>query len=287
LPDAIKAAVKESKPVLAWNVLPASWRSQGDGLLHEFAAAVPAPLYDQLMKTMQKFATVLTTKKQFVLNSVMVKAALADPNSPSMTQLTESYDAASDFISAVANSDLQSAEALSKATVADLLNEFGPQLMTAAKTFVTIAALQPNREGAEAKMVLVVLDSISNLNATVVSETGTSAVISVSLPSLPSAIAGKMAQLQSIPVTQVDGVWVVVPMAYAWPEGMAEAKHSIAEMKAQLSGNDSQSQQVMMMVQVALGMADTMLDSMAQANSQAEFDQAMANFGSLMEGMGS
>ncbi len=289
LPEAVSDAARNGTPAVAWNVLPNTWRSQADGLVHDFAKVVPATLYDKAMSTMGKLASVLASKKSFVLNSTMVKAGMAQLTSAQQLQVNQTYDVVVAFVNAIASSDLRTTDTLSRATVSGLLEQVGPPAHTMMITMVTFASQSTGSDAQQAKIVLAVVEAIKNLTAKVDSQTGTSAEISISLPGLPAQAAlGPVGSdgMFKLPMSEVGGSWVPLPLVSQWPQGIAEAKANIATMARQIAPDNAQSKQTQMMAQMGLGMFETALDGMAKATTQAEFDQSIAGLAGLMGGLG-
>ena len=179
---------------------------------------------------------------------------------------------------------------LSRATVSGLLEQVGPPAHTMMITMVTFASQSTGSDAQQAKIVLAVVEAIKNLTAKVDSQTGTSAEISISLPGLPAQAAlGPVGSdgMFKLPMSEVGGSWVPLPLVSQWPQGIAEAKANIATMARQIApDNRSVSSRAQMMAQMGLGMFETALDGMAKATTQAEFDQSIAGLAGLMGGLG-
>jgi hypothetical protein len=291
LPDAVRDAARNGNPAVAWNAIPNTWRGQADGLMHDFSKAVPATLYDKVMATFGKLASVLQSKKSFVLGSSVVKAGMAELTSAQQSQVNQTYDVVVAFVHAVASSDLRTTSTLSQATVSGLLRQVGPPAHTMMITMVTFASQSTGPDALQAKTVLAVIESIKNLTATIDSQAGTNAEISISLPGLPAQSMQALGPLGDsgmfkMPMFEVGGSWVPAPLMSEWPQGIAEAKSNIAELATQFAPDNPKSQQGLMMVQMGLGMFETALDGMAKATTQAEFDQSIAGLMGLMGGFG-
>jgi len=289
--EAAKIGANTNNPTILWDTLPLTWRGQANELVHAFAGAVPAPLYDNAMAAVKKLATVLKTKKQFVLATPFLKETLAEPDAPSPAQFDKFYEAITSVVEAVANSDLKTTTTLGKTTVAKLLTEIAPTAHTAVLTIATVVAETPGpagRENEQAKEFLALFDSIKHLTATVVSRDKTTAVISITLPNLPPAFAGPLAPfLGNVQMTEVDGeAWVPAVIATEWPQMIASIKEGIDQMAAQFGPDNPQAQQQMMGAQMVIGMMTSVLDQLEKASTQKEFDQALLSVAGLMGGMG-
>jgi hypothetical protein len=155
-------------------------------------------------------------------------------------------------------------------------------------TMIKFASEAPGREGENARDTLAVVESLRNLTAKVVSQDGANAVIAITLPGLPAdGIQGWNPDFSEVPMTDVNGSWVVEGMGSGWTRAMAEGKAGIAEMASQFAADNPNAAQAQMMVQMGLGMFETALDGMAKATTQAEFDQSIAGLMGLMGGLGS
>ena len=287
MPDAVRAAATQGNPALVWGTLPKSWQADIDGLMHDLAKAVPADLYDQAMVTVGKLVHVLQTKKEFVLGSPLVKAGMAELTPSQQAQVGTVYDDVVAFGVAFSSSCVQTTDRLARASVGDLLQEFGPQAWTAVVAVARFQSTTPGYEGRDAKEALVFFEALKNLSATIVSQTDTSAVIAVSMPGLPERQQQQFdREMGNLAMVPIDGRWVPAKMSSTWAEPISEAKAGIAMLASQFSPDNPQAQQGIMMVQMGLGMFDKMLDDMAKATTQAQFDQALGGMAALMSGMG-
>ena len=268
--DAAREAAVKNQPVLVWNTLPSSWQADVDDLIHEIGRKVPAELYDKTMDTARKVVQILKTKKQFVWNTPLVKMQMSQMTPKERADAETAYDAIVTLGEALTQSDLSTAAGLQRFNVKSFLTKYGSRIHTALVAVIRTAAAQEP----EAQMFLMVIEGIKNLKASVVSESGSTAVVSITMAPIGQ---------ENMDMVKVDGKWVPKEMA----EGSDSLPAALAMAKVQLSSQDfSTSSAQVMQVTMMLSMVDAVIGPLEKANTQAEFDQALAGIAALMGGGG-
>lgn len=270
--DGLRESMVEDKPVLFWDTIPTTWQQDVDGLVHEFGKKVPAELYDRVMATAKKIVTVLKDKKQFVMNTPMVKMQMSSMTAAQQEDANKSYDAVVSLGEALTSSDLSTAAGLQKFNMTTFLTKYGPEAHTAMVTLLTLAAA----EEPQAKQALDAMDAIKKMTAKIDSESGDTAMVTVQMPPLPGGMA--LPNDGTIPMSKVDGRWVPTPLVMMWPMAINEAKQELA--KEDMSTDSAQVAQVTMV----LGLVDAGLAHFENAKTQAEFDQAVNGIMGMMGG---
>ncbi|MAB82463.1 MAG: hypothetical protein CMJ24_03375 [Phycisphaerae bacterium] len=270
--DGLRESMVQDKPVLFWETMPATWQQDVDGLVHEFGKKVPAELYDRVMTTMKKLVMVMKDKKQFVMNTPMIKMQMSSMTATEKADAEKSYDAVVALGDALTSSDLSSASGLQKFVMTTFLTKYGPEAHKALVTLLTLASTQEP----EAKQALEAMDAIKKMTAKVDSESGDTAMVTVDMAPLPGGMA--LPNDGTLPMSKVDGSWVPTPMVMVWPMMMSEAREQLAN--EDMSTDSAQVAQVTMV----LGLVDAGLAHFENAKTQEQFDQAASGLMGMMGG---
>ena len=243
--------------------------------MHEFGRKVPAEVYDRTMTTMKKIVVVLKDKKQFVLNTPVVKMMMSSMTPTEREDATKSYDALVALGDALVSSDLSTAAGLQRFDMTSFLTSYGPEAHAAMVTLLTLAAA----EEADARMALEAMEAIKKMSATVDSESENTAMVTITMPPLPGGMA--LPDGGVMPMSKVDDV------------GTDSAGHDVAdgddrgEAAARPGGHERQFR-AGCAAQQLLNMVDTGLAHFENAENQTEFDQAVSGImGMLMATGGS
>lgn len=243
----------EAKPVAVWDAMPASYQTDVESLIHEAAGKLDAEMYDKSMATMSKAARVLSDKKDFFLNSPMFAQA------PDKQELAKNWDTITGMLDAVVNSDIKTLEGLKTVDVRKLLKSSGAEVMTGLQNIPDSPLAQ-----------------LAQMEAEVVETKETGEVV--------LKMTGPNAPADTQAFKQVEGRWIPAEMADGWADQMKEAHEQVAAMSPEVM------QQQKAMVMMMLGGVDSVLDQLAAAKTQAEFDQQlmglMQMFGGMMGGPG-
>ncbi|MDG2055548.1 MAG: hypothetical protein P8J86_12700 [Phycisphaerales bacterium] len=274
-PDAMFVAAKEAvindKPVALWNAMPSTYKTQINGLVHDFGAQVDAAGYDAVMGMVRDVAAMLKDKKTFVLNSPMIKSQMASEDIP-MKVMEENYDMMVTFLQALSDSDLGSAAGLQKVDLGAIINKYGGTMIKLAKSVMEAA---PPNSAAEVAQVKMMMEMLKKSSFVVTNKTATTATVTVSEPG-PD---GKPAPGQAVTMVKVDDGWVPQEMADQFEQAIAQAK---AQMAVEMQDLNSGLKQAPMLV----GMASGMMEPLKKAKTQAEFDKAVSQLMGMMGGMG-
>jgi hypothetical protein len=265
LPDSPDGTVKavlqglaDQHPEILWQALPPSYQEDINELTHAFAKKMDAEIWDAAFGLGLKTAGVLKDKKGYILGSSMMDAAGEEK-----AEIEGNWDAAVALMEDFFSSDIANLETLKTIDWEKYLKTTGAEIAARA------AAISTNNSDDESYE-----DAISLLRKTTVeavSRDGDHATVKVTAPG---------EEPEEVSLTLVEGRWVPSDMADEWDEHMAEAREGIEKMTAeQITENKVQ-------VMGFFGMADAMLDQLAAANSQEEFDETVKGILGPFMGMG-
>lgn len=242
--------ISDKKPEVIWELLPASYQTDLNGLVAAAAAKTDPDLHAKTVETLKRLVTVLKTKKEYILGSPMLKEV---PNI-NQAELQKNYDSAVGMIDTLVASDLSNLDKMKKPDLGNFLKETGGKLMAQA---AAVSAATPDDEMNKE------LAKLSQLQAKVLTQTDTTAEMDVT-------VDGKT---EKVKLTKVEDKWVPDDMAKEWAEKMAEARKGVDGMKM-AEGK--------MQILAMLGAASTVLEQLEKTKSQEEFDQLLT---SSLQGM--
>ena len=248
--ERVAKGLSQNRPEVLWEALPPSYREDINGLIHEAAAKADPELWNKSFGVIRKVSRLLDEKRDFILSHPMVAQ-----QKEQMGDVEKNWDSVVGIFSVVVNSELGDLEKLEQMDVHDFLAGTGSKLMN---EIAKASALTPEDS------FRTEMGNLAKTKATVVSSDGDQARVKVEVP-------GKPAKEEDY--VRVEGYWVPAEMANDWDKEMAEARDKIAE----LSGAQDEQKKQQMMMQIA--MVDGALDSLLNANSEAEFQ---AGVGAMM-----
>ncbi|MCH2134398.1 MAG: hypothetical protein MK116_11675 [Phycisphaerales bacterium] len=268
-PDAmmtsLRDAVVNDDPLLLWNALPTSWRTDMNGLVHTFGEKIDGPAYDALMRTARRIVTMLSDKKQFILNTPMLKMAMSQAGNDAKA-LTDNYDLIVTILKAMVDSDLGTAEGLKKADLGNIVKTYGPKVMRLVKQLVT---LEVPGEPADFAQMRKFFAGAKDMTVTVESTDGKTAKVKVSMPALGD---------DTVTMDKVGDRWVPEQFAKEFPSSLSDAK------KALQSADMEDMNKALLQAQMALPMINKAMEPLEKATTQDEFDAAvMQAMNSLMQ----
>ncbi len=239
--EAIVHHVGQNNPEVLWVALPPSYQSDVTGLVHDFAAKMDAELYDQTFALLRKIVGVMRDKKDFILDHPMARNVDSAEAHANWDQVVGLFDT-------IVNSDLSSTSSLRSLDIGDFLRTDGHQLM---QQFSALSKLSPEDPMAILRQASVEL----------VKESGETATLKLSVPNKPA---------EEVRFMRIEGKWLPMEMVEGWDKAIAEAHDSLEKMP---SGTDEQSKA---QAQMIMAMVEAVVDRMAAANSQEEFNAALS-----------
>lgn len=239
------AAMKDGKVEVAYDMLPASYQKDVDGLIHDFAGRMDAEIWSAGFGVLSKSAGLLKAKKELLISMAQ------QPGKEEQTEKMKTHwDSLVSGLEKLAASDLAEVEKLKTSSARDLLQKgVGPL----AKSLVAMATVR----NADGTMSAADLDQIK---AELVEPGDTTAKVKITSPGKPEP--------ETVEFVKVEGKWIPKTLADKWSENIAQAKQQIAAVDPdQLA---AQKPKVMQLV----GTTNGVLDEMMKAESAEQIQQA-------------
>lgn len=249
-------SLEENDPSGIWHMLPASYQTQANGVLHDFAEKMPSDVYEQGAELAKKLENVLKSKKSLLLESPMLASAPID--------VSANYDQAVAIIGAVTSSDLMSVESLKKADIGVLLGSIGRKLMETADKM----ELDQNQAPFQMSQAMGAKDKLGTMNAELVSEDGDIATVRLSMEGEPP---------QELEFVKIEGKWIPGDVADNWGQMIAQAKAGVADMEIP--------PQVAAQIKMGMTMADSVLEQLLKAETQEDLEQVFTGLMGMGMGM--
>ncbi len=239
-------AMRDGKIEAAYDLLPASYQKDIDGLVHDFAGRMDREVWETGFSTIGKAAGLLKAKKELLLSMVPKQ-----PGNESQTeQLIANWDGLASGLEQFAASDLSRIEKLESAPARDLLKSgIGPM----AKVVVSMATVR-TQDGA------ATLADLDKVKAEVVSTTESTASVKITSPNKPEP--------ETVEFAKVEGKWIPKSLADDWASHMEKAREQLKAVDADtITANKPQILQVLKTV-------DGVLDEMKKAETPEQIQQA-------------
>ena len=264
LPDSPDGTVKavlqnlaDRHPEVLWQALPPSYQKDITEVTHAFANMMDQEIWDAAFGLGLKAAGVLRDKKQLILESSLMEAAGEE-----RARIEGNWDAVIALMEDSFSSEIAKLDTLKTIDWEKFLSTTGAEIMARAADISTAESAEENFEDAIALLRKTTVETVSR--------DGEVATVKVSAPG---------EEPEEISLTLVEGRWVPSDMAEEWDEGVADAMQEIDEMSEEEIAGKAQAM-------AFFGMADAMLDQLAAANSQEEFEEAMQGILGPFMGMG-
>lgn len=241
-----------------WDCLPTSWQADATNLVHEFGAKVDPDMWNRSFTILRKGAFLMREQKDLILSMPNFQR---DPNF-NLAEASEAWDGVASMLETIAASDLADIERFRQIDIRAFLATTGGAFVSEIRSLSDIA---PNMDASG-------FDAFLNATATLVSQDGDNAVISITVP-------GEAAR--EVPMVRIEGKWLPADFASAWPGQMAEARAALGKM----SGDDFR--KVKPQVMQLLAGVEMTLDQLALAETHEQFEQTaqmgmMQIFGAAM-----
>jgi hypothetical protein len=237
------AALQKKQAAALWDFLPTSYQRELNGLVQTLATKVDPRLYDQSLALLSRTSQLLTAKKQFILGTPTVKGMIAGREGDAGKVL----DGVATLLDSIANSELKNHASLLTFDGRKFLDKTGRDLLS---QLMQIAAM-----GGDDPMKI-----LSAMKVKTVEQAGDRVLLSFSAPGKPPAT--EQYQL-------VEGKWLPSDMVEKWNQSIPDARRRIAALP---DGGDKKQQA---QVRMQLDMVNSMLKRFEDADTQAEFDEAV------------
>ena len=266
----VMSALAEHQPRAVWDALPRSYQADVEALLPAYAKQIDAELWQAAVPVLRKSIRVIHRQRTFLREHPVVKLSLTEPTSQAeatvettnaennLAAADESWDALVAALVTIAKSDLADREKLLTLSPGEFLDTTGSQVMQQ----LSVASKHSAQDDFNQMLFL-----LSQMKVSLVSEEGETAVVR-----LESA-----GQTEDNEMVRIEGKWIPADLAVLWPMVMGEAKRGLAWLE--LSAQSGQRQQWLS----TLHRAEAELDQLLVAQTQTEFNQALATLLSLLQ----
>jgi hypothetical protein len=245
--ETVTKSLADFKPQVLWSASPSKYQADIKELIQLFAANMDKEVYDKGIATVDKVASILRSKKDFIKNSSMIKGQL-EANKVNPDEFGNQLEAIAKIVETLTKSDLGSIDKVKSLDPEKFLATTGSQLMKnsydIAKMFDKNGDIPP-------------LDKAKEVKATVVENKDGKAKLKV------ETYKGTKEET----MVQVDGKWVPELIASDWDKGVAENKQKMKDLKV-TSDNKTQ-------ILTMIGGIDGALSGLADAKTQEDFDKAI------------
>ncbi len=240
--DAVAKGIANKQPDIVWEAMPESYKKDVNDLIHRFASKMDKEVHAKAFAVMGDLETLLTDKKEFILNSDMVRQSPLEKD-----KLEANYDQFVAIFSTIANSELADLEDLQSADGGDILEGTGRELMQ------SLAALSASSEDDEMNKEL---KKLSEIKIEKVSGDDKTAKLKVTVGD----------KEEEVELVKVEDRWVPKEMADSWDDQMVKMKEGIDEMAEAMSKNKVKTMQL-------LGGLQTTIQTLNSAENQDQFNE--------------
>ena len=283
-------ALEEKNPKLIWDMLPASYQKDLNGLVQTFAKEMDAELWDAGFELVGGIGELLTEKKELIAEML---SEMDESGEVPMSVITSGLEMAGTLLDKLTKSDLGSLNKLRTVDLGNVADTFGRDLMKLIEDSAK-AAGEADPFG---------LEMLRGIKVEVVSEDGNSATIKVSglpeasdfgaLTGLPSALPPGLPGLPDLgelpfadftdfengelEVVKIEGKWIPKEIADGWEDAMSDAKGGMSGV-GEMADEDKQ---------MALGVIKAIngsLTGIKKAKTPEQFQMALmqAAMGAMM-----
>lgn len=246
---AVTNGIADGRIYVIWDALPASYQRDLEEIVHEFARAMDADIWNQSFALLSKTANVLENQRDNILAMPNVQQ---DPDFDVEMARQNWHHVLAPFRT-IASCELSDVNELSRIDLRQFMGTTGAQLFAQIERLSEISG-----DDASSKIA-----SLRNIRATLVSREGERAMVQIDVP-------GEQPKTEAF--VRVEGKWIPEDMARDWKDEMAEARRELANMSNQ------KMQEAKPQVMALLGSLDGFLDQLDMAQSPEQFEQ-MAQMG--------
>jgi len=236
-----------NQPEVVWDALPPTYQQELAGLVHELGTKMDGEVWAKAFALAAKLCDTLKAKKDFVLANPMLASLAKDKTE----QISTNWDPAVDCVLTLVKSDVADVEKLSTLDVRAFLAGTGAALMRQVDAISGTIPEDPFGAG---------LKKIKNAKLTVTKQDGDTATMRAEVAGEPP---------EQIQMVRVEGKWISKRMADRWQQSMTKAKAKLAEVTPQ------KMQQLKPMLLAQMAKAEMLIDQIAAAKTQQEFDAKM------------
>lgn len=206
--QALIDGVGNKKMDAAWNFLPASYQTEVNGLVKEFAGKMDPEMYHGSFQAAQRITKLLKDKKGYILENETITGLNIPPE-----QLDQFWGPTVTVLDSIVQSDLSNLDKLKNFDGGKFLSTTGNQL---AENVMVISNLIPAKEG-EASMS----DKMKQAKVTTVSTEGDTAKVKIEVPG---------EEPKEVEMVKVEDKWIPKNLADNWKSKMDELQKQIASL---------------------------------------------------------
>ena len=238
--SAVIKGVQQNQAQTVWDFFPGSYQKDINDLIHTFADNSDPELWNQTFGSMKKIVAVLKNQKKFILNSPQFQKSKVDPQ-----QLAANWDQSVEFLNTIVSSEASDLKKLKTLNAGTFLAGTGKNLLLQLRALTN---LNPNAQDPFQKL--------AQIQVTPLASPGDKTVVRIESPDQ---------EPQEIEFVNVEGKWIPQKMAATWAE-------RIADVKTKVAASSQQTPEKKKKLLTILGGLDQLLDQLAKAKTQEEFD---------------
>ncbi|QDT99400.1 hypothetical protein [Gimesia aquarii] len=239
--------VSNQKMEAVWEFLPASYQTDINGLVKEFATKMDPEMYNGTFQTAQRLTKLLKDKKAYILKNQTIKGLPVPPD-----KVDQFWDPTISLLNTIVQSDISNLDKLKDFDGGKFLSTTGNQL---AKSVISISDLIPTKENEPSFS-----EKMKQTKVTVVSTEGDTATIKIEAP-------GEEPKEETM--VKVEGKWIPKNLADNWKSKMEEAHQKLAELTPEKV--TAQKEQTL----AGLKKMNEVLAQLENAKTEEEFNQTL------------
>jgi len=243
-------------PEILWEALPAGYQGDVTSLTHDFATKMDAEVWNRSFAVMAKAVNLMKDKKE-----LFFQTRLFDMAGDRKDEIAGNWDTATTFLDTLLKSDVSKLERLQTINWKQFLSTTGAQLMQVMKDASATTEKDSYKNDFLAKL--------QGFKVEVKTSEGDTATIVLTAPD---------EEPKEIVLTRIEGRWVPKELSEDWKEKVTEARAKVDSLTPETMAQ--QKMQFMMF----LGMAEGMIDQLAQAQTPEQLEQMLGGiFGQFIK----
>jgi len=251
---AVSEAMADNHPEVFWDSMPASYREDVTELVHTFAEKINPVTWKRSFALIEKTALVAREKSSFVVNSPFIMAY------PAADELRGNWDVVAHALDVFTQSGLNDLDRLKTVDPREIIAETGGKLLTQVSQW---------EESEAAQGEISLKEKLEKMQITVLEQDEARARLRVETP------GGEAREEHYL---WIEERWVPEEIAADW-----DAR--VSEMRERIAGLESASTAVTPTLEAAFGAVEGILDSLAAAQTQEEFDAGLQQASGIVMGL--
>jgi hypothetical protein len=230
----------DGKPQIIWAAMPESYKKDVNSLVGNFAQKMDQDLWNKAFVIASKTVDVAKTKKDFILANPMASQIFGEKSK----ELKENWSSVAQILEIIVNSDIAKLEKLKTFDGGKFLSSTVSELILKSKDLKKLI-----KDDAPTDMEGVTIETVKT--------NGKTATVK---------ITDKEGKAETFTMIKVEGRWVPEELAKEWPDFIKQAQEGIAE----ISGEEMKQNKPKVLA--AMAAAESVVDQLKSAKTQAEFD---------------